>query len=203
VGFKSSLLPPNRFLIVKKAWINLVRNIAVSQPVFSFATFPLLRILSAINPRSVLKQTGERDKNRLKKIPSFWFYGFSSLQAKIGMELIGGVSINDATRVANVDKIKSLNSNKFPATPRGAKNVYWQLILVVSNSLESQKKMALKGIDCATSSLEYLPNLTNYPGSIKLEHASNIYVNGLFIPCYPNLSASDVSRIQAAISSLN
>ena len=73
--------------------------------------------------------------------------------------------------------------------------MYWQLIIIVSDSQDAQKFFAKFGIDIATSSLELVSNLQNYPGYRRLLNAENIYKNGIFIPCFPKLNETDVERI--------
>lgn len=196
---KESLWPANRKFLIKKAWINLVRNIATSRPYFSFLTFPLLQFIRKRDPEAALKQTGHRDKSRLAKLPDFWFSRYTSFQADIGLAHIATVFVNDKDRVANVEFLKANCVNvRFPATTAKSDNVYWQLLLLVSNVIEAQTFFARRGIDIATSSLELVCALKEYPGWAKLLTAERVYRNGIFIPCFPDLSRADVERIAVA-----
>lgn len=194
------LLPPNRKVLVKKAWINLVRNVATTNPVFSWLTFPMLQLLRKINPTSALKQTGNRSKSQLLALPSTWFQRYTSLQAGIGLEQIERICSLDKLRIRNIDFIKQAASgSKFPRTTAESGNVYWQLIMHATDAVAAQQHFARQGIDIATSSLELVCALENYPNQESLANAEKIYHNGVFIPCYPNLRQRDIERIVSAL----
>ena len=198
---QAQLAPVAKLLLVKKAWINLLRNIATTNPIFSFATFYLLQLIRMRNPNSALKQTGNRDKSRLSKLPLVWFTRYSELQASIGLKKISTVNKYDAQRIANVEVIKNeCPTAKFPKTTPNSKNVYWQLILPLNDAYKGQEFLASYGIDSATSSLELVSSLNGYPGKIYLPIAEDVYKNGLFIPCFPNLSENDLSRISQTLN---
>jgi perosamine synthetase len=201
---QSKLASPSRAFLVKKAWINCVRNVATVNPIFTLFTFPLLQLLRKINPSAALKQTGGRDKNRLEKLPAVWFTSYSSLQAEIGLVKIKEVQRMDKHRISNVDRIKSaVPAVHFPLTTSLSRNVYWQLIFHADDAAHIQSVFASRGIDVATSSLELVCELEDYPSSEKLVNAERIYKNGVFIPCYPNLTDGDVNRVIAALSSID
>ncbi|VVE39599.1 putative pilin glycosylation protein [Pandoraea terrigena] len=198
---QAGLMPARRTALIKKAWVNLIRNVATSEPVFSFLTFPVLQLIRQRNPEAALKQTGHRDKGRLATLPLLWFCRYTSVQAQIGIEQIKGVIAQDAARVANVEFLKaSCEIDDFPKTTQESRNVYWQLILPVSNALEAQAYFAKRGIDSATSSLELVCALKDYPNRADLQTAQRIYRNGIFIPCFPHLSQSDMRRIVMAVN---
>jgi len=198
---QESLRPPNRKFLVKKAWINLVRNVATSSPYFSLLTFPLLQVLRKMAPEAALRQTGHRDRSRLAKLPELWFCRYTSVQAGIGLAQLPTVLRNDKARMANVEFLKAnCRIARFPATTSKSKNVYWQLILPVPNAIQAQAFFASRGIDSATSSLELVCALREYPNRANLPMAESIYRNGIFIPCFPGLSRKDMQRIAAATS---
>lgn len=198
---QANLRPANRKFLVKKAWINLVRNVATSRPYFSLLTFPLLQLIRKRDPDAALKQTGHRDKSRLAKLPALWFCRYTSVQADIGLAHIATVTADDKARIANVEFLKANCGNaKFPATTAKSGNVYWQLILPVPNAIEAQVFFAKRGVDSATSSLELVCALKEYPNRADLPMAESIYRNGIFIPCFPDLSRTDMERIAMATS---
>ena len=197
---QATLKPPSRKFLIKKAWINLVRNFATRQPFFSLLTFPVLQFFRSLNSEAALKQTGNRDKKRLNKLPELWFRQYTSLQAKIGLNILPSVRGGDSLRIRNAENIKAdAGIGRFPATTQLSNNVYWQLILLVTDSRIAQSYFAGEGIDIATSSLELIYALNGYPndgyliGSVPSE-AAKIYRNGIFIPCYSNLGPKDVER---------
>lgn len=197
---QASLQTPSRKFLVKKAWLNFVRNIATVQPWFTLVTFPFLQLIRKRDPESALKQTGHRDKSRLTKLPSIWFSQYTSVQANIGLANLASVSLNDSIRVENAELVKSSTRSKmFPLTTPSSINVYWQLLLLVPNSTIAQSFFASRGVDVATSSLELVCALRDYPNYEPLLEASRIYRNGIFIPCYPSQSCSDKKRVIAVL----
>jgi perosamine synthetase len=193
---QAGLAPADRKALVKKAWTNLVRNVATSKLVFSLLTFPFLQLIRMLSPESALKQTGHRDKSRLSKLPRIWFCKYSSIQAKIGLAHIDSVLADDKARVSNVEFLRAnCGTARFPATTAMSGNVYWQLILLVPNAVEAQAFFARRGIDSATSSLELVCDLKEYPNRVALPVAERVYRNGIFIPCFPDLSRADMERI--------
>ena len=191
-----SLNSPNRSFLVKKAWINLVRNIATSKFIFSLFTFRILQVIRSINPDSALKQTGHRNKSRISSLPKLWFSRYSSVQARIGLSLIKKLNFEDRERIANAEQLKEIiGLGRFPKTTPLSTNVYWQLILLVPNANQAQDLFAKKGVDVATSSLELVCALSEYPNRENLSNAEKIYRDGIFIPCFPNLNAVDMKRV--------
>jgi perosamine synthetase len=197
---QADLQAPSRKFLVAKAWINLVRNAATTHPWFSLLTFPVLQFIRNLDPEAALKQTGHRDKSRLAKMPALWFRRFTSVQADIGLENIGIVDAGDAARVANVHFVKSrCGAERFPATTAHSANVYWQLIILSPDSVAAQLFFAGRGVDIATSSLELVCALNDFPNREELPEARRIYRNGIFIPCYPELSPEDKERVAATV----
>jgi len=193
---KVDLQLPSRNFLVKKAWLNLVRNFATSQPWFSMFTFLLLQFIRKRNPEQALKQTGHRDKSRLVELPKIWFSRYTSVQAEIGLAHLRTVQANDTARIENAKFVKLYaGANRFPATTAHSSNVYWQLIIISQNAIVAQSFFAYHGVDVATSSLELVCALEDYPNREVLPEAERIYYNGIFIPCFPSLSRSEIERI--------
>jgi len=199
---QAGLSPADRKFLIKKAWVNLVRNIATTRLIFSLAVFPLLQIMRKANPESTLKQTGSRNKDRLPKLPKVWFSSYSALQANIGLAHIDGVFASDQIRIGNVNYLKArCGPDKFPRTTKSSHNVYWQL-LMVQDPKKAQEVFASYGIDTATTSLELVSALDKYPNKTKTPVAEKVYYNGIFLPCFPGLSKTDLERIVNATNQL-
>ncbi|MGZ8954508.1 MAG: DegT/DnrJ/EryC1/StrS family aminotransferase [Methylovulum sp.] len=199
---QAGLSPADRKFLIKKAWVNLVRNVATTRLVFSLAVFPLLQIMRRFNPESTLKQTGSRNKDRLPTLPKVWFSSYSSFQANIGLTHIDGVSASDQIRIDNANFLKArCDSDKFPKTTECSANVYWQLVMV-QDPKKAQEVFARHGIDTATTSLELVAALEKYPNKTMTPVAEKIYHNGIFLPCFPGLSKADLERIANATNQL-
>lgn len=197
---QEGLAPPNRFFLIRKAWINFVRNLATSRGFFSLVTFPFLRSLAYFRPEAALKQTGHRKKEPINTLPAVWFTRYTSLQAKIGLEQLEHVSACDTQRVAYAERIRSsVTTRIFPRTTPHSENVYWQLIMLVPDAQRAQSWFARCGIDVATSSLALLSTLSAYPNASHLPSAERLYFNGIFVPCFPGLTEQDLDRLIEAI----
>jgi len=198
--FQNSLGELNRFILIKKGFINLIRNLALNNLIYNLFTFHFLQGLRKLNPELALKQTGSRKKSRIIKLPNEWFFKFSSMQAEIGLKQIIKCNNRDKKRIINVNILKeNIGKQRFPLTTSNSYNVYWQLIIYVSDSISAQKFFASKGIDVATSSLELLSSLESYPNSKSLKNAEKIYLKGLLIPCYPSLNKKALSHISNSV----
>jgi perosamine synthetase len=199
---QAGLLSADRKFLIKKAWVNLVRNVATTRLAFSLAVFPLLQIMRRFNPESTLKQTGSRNKDRLPTLPKMWFSSYSSFQANIGLAHIDGISASDQTRIDNANFLKArCDLDKFPKTTEHSANVYWQLVMV-QDPKKAQEVFAMHGIDTATTSLELVAALEKYPNKTMTPVAEKIYHNGIFLPCFPGLSKADLERIVNATNQL-
>lgn len=199
---QASLDPANRKLLITKAWINFVRNLATSRLVFSLIIFPLLQIMRRINPESTLKQTGARNKDRLVDLPRSWFSSYSSVQANIGLKQITDVVLTDSVRVSNAKFLKSkCDAERFPKTTSESTNVYWQLVML-QDPKKAQDIFARYGIDTATTSLELVSSLKKYPNQALMPVAEKVYYSGIFLPCFPGLTRDDLERIVAATNQI-
>lgn len=194
--YQDGLFPASRKFLIKKAWVNLVRNLATTRLIFSFVVFPMLQVVRKRNPESALKQTGLRNKDRLSELPRLWFCKYSSVQAKIGLSNIDQVVISDQLRIDNANYLKShCKPGVFPVTTKSSHNVYWQLIVIVKDPVSAQAFFAGHGVDTATSSLELVSALDKYPNKTATPVAENAYRNGIFLPCFPGLTQSDLERV--------
>lgn len=199
---QASLAPANRKFLIKKAWVNFVRNVATTRLIYSLIVFPLLQIMRKVNPESTLKQTGSRNKDRVPTLPTVWFSSYSSLQADIGLSHLDDVVASDQIRVNNANYLRAkCGLDKFPKTTQDSANVYWQLIML-QNPKRAQEIFARHGVDTATTSLELVSALKQYPNKAAMPVAEKFYFNGIFLPCFPGLSKTDLDRIVAAINDL-
>lgn len=199
---QADLAPVDRKFLIKKAWVNFVRNVATTRLVYSLAVFPLLQIMRKANPESTLKQTGTRNKDRVAKLPKVWFSSYSSLQANIGLSHIDDVAASDQIRIDNANYLRTkCGLDKFPKTTPSSANVYWQLIMLQDPKM-AQAVFAKHGIDTATTSLELVSALEQYPNKAAMPVAEKFYFNGIFLPCFPGLSKADLARIVTATNEL-
>jgi len=199
--FQASLSPPSRWLLVRRTFLNLVRNLATSRVIFSLLTFWYLRLLATISPDEALKQTGKRSGKLSNSLPKVWFTKYTSQQAKFLIRSLVSISSTDQKRIETVKQIKSrcYDEKKFFDEVPDTFSVFWQLIYLSKDPYKAQRKFAEVGIDIATSSLSFIPSLLP-DGDYKLSNAEYIYRNGVYLPCSLNLSDADISMIATVIN---
>ena len=95
--------------------------------------------------------------------------------------------------------MRSKFPSRFPTATDKSANVFWQLFMLTPHALDAQVYFSGKGIDVASSSLELVSSLNEYPGKIDLPLAQSFYSNGIFIPCFPWLHDSDIDRVIEAL----
>ena len=203
--FQQSLRRTKRILLLRKAFINLIRNLLTSRSVFSLFTYSMIQLFSRIYPSYMLRQTGTRSKVRFKdSLPIEWFDKFSSVQALIGLELLHRVSNQDAQRIHNATQIiKATNREYFLRTPCNNRSVYWQLLYFVDSPIHAKIFFAERNIDVASTSLSLISSLDEYPNHTLLENANKIYNNSIFIPCFSSLTRLDVCNLIDAVNAYN
>lgn len=202
---QSSLQPASRKILIGKIFTDLIRNLATNRLIFTMVVIHLLKVLNRISQDSLVKQTGERQKSMISKMPEEWFQTFTSLQARVGLAIIPRLLQQDGERIRNVEQLKSTINPQaiaFPQGVQGGKNVYWQLIGYIKNHQEVQRKLQRFGVDTARSSLLQISDLKTYPYQGDTPNATVLYHTGYFVPSYPNLSADDLTRVAKAFNSL-
>ena len=192
---QAELGKPSRAALIKKIYTNIVRNTATTRIIFHLFAFPLLKVIHRFKPEAFIKNTGDRDKNPLKKLPAAWFTQYTSLQASIGLTLLPKVQYEDRVRISNANTIRANTSVQFPQGVSDTKNVFWQTIAYFSEPLVILGLLRANQIDSATTSLEKISTLPNYPFKGNTPNADMIYSCAIFVPSYPGLKESDLTYI--------
>ena len=197
------LSKPSRSRLIKKVQTDLIRNFASQPIVFAFLTFPVLRFLTWRGGSKLIKFTGDRDQQPLSSLPSGWFESYTSIQAKVGLQQIKQMEEKDLKRKSAINQINSShNFNDRPIGADGGENIFWQYIVYADNFNEFQKQLTSRGVDCATTSLVKISGLESYPFQGVTPNADRLYSNGVYLPCYHQLTKSQISRISNALSEL-
>jgi len=200
-SMQEKLKPPSRKLLIKRIFTNIVRNFATNRLVFHFLTYNYIRFSNWRKDGAAMKHMGDRDKQMIDKMPSEWFTGYSSFQAKLGTKLISGVESNDSTRIANVEFIKErAKGANFPKGADETHNVYWQFAVYFDNPVETQKFFHEKRIDTSTTSLVKISNLPAYPVQAFTPNADRLHDNGVLIPSYHRLFPEELEKISSAMN---
>lgn len=201
---QGQLSPPSRGRLLKKIVTDLIRNLVTQPFVFSFVTFPLIRLLSKHGGSKITKFTGDRNKSPLQQLPNEWFESFTSVQAAVGLQQLKQLNTKDALRMSAIKEINSFhNFSDRPIGDDGGKNIYWQYIVYADEFTRFQRELFAQGIDCATTSLVKISGLEQYPYQASTPHADRLYTNGVYLPCYHQLTKSQCARIGAALANLD
>ena len=197
------LSKPSRSRLIKKVQTDLIRNFASQPIVFALLTFPVLRFLTWRGGSKLTKFTGDRDQQPLPSLPAEWFESYTSLQAKVGLQQLKQMEQKDTKRKSAINQINiSHNFKDRPIGKDGGENVFWQYIVYADNFPEFQKQLTSRGVDCATTSLVKISGLESYPFQGVTPNADRLYSNGVYLPCYHQLTKTQISRISNALSEL-
>ncbi|MFA5775157.1 MAG: DegT/DnrJ/EryC1/StrS family aminotransferase, partial [Ilumatobacteraceae bacterium] len=200
---QEKLSRPSRIRLMRKIFTDLVRNLASQPLVFTIATFPLIRLLAKRGNSEFTKFTGDRDRNPLQEIPRQWFESYTSVQAAVGLQQLKQVDSKDKKRIAAISELNSLhNFTDRPTGADGGSNIYWQYIVYADEFKHFQQELFSQNIDCATTSLVKVSGLEKYPYQAVTPNADRLFTNGVYLPCYHQLTKSQRKRIGAALSKL-
>ena len=197
------LSKPSRLRLLKKIQTDLVRNLASQPVIFAILTFPILRLIDKRGGSNLTKFTGDRDKKPISSLPSEWFESYSSIQARVGLQQIKQMEKKDAKRIRAISELNK--SHKFMDRPigvDGGENVYWQYIIYSNEFKKLQRHLISRGIDCATTSLVKISGLENYRFQGLTPNADRLYSNGVYLPCYHQLTGAQISRVAKALSEI-
>ena len=197
------LSKPSRSRLIKKVQTDLIRNFASQPIVFALLTFPVLRFLTWRGGSKLTKFTGDRDQQPLPSLPAEWFESYTSIQAEVGLQQLKQMEEKDTKRKSAINQINSSHNFKDrPIGKDGGENVFWQYIVYADNFPEFQKQLTSRGVDCATTSLVKISGLESYPFQGVTPNADRLYSNGVYLPCYHQLTKTQISRISSALSEL-
>ena len=197
------LSKPSRSRLIKKVQTDLIRNFASQPIVFALLTFPVLRFLTWRGGSKLTKFTGDRDQQPLPSLPAEWFESYTSIQAKVGLQQLKQMEEKDTKRKSAINQINiSHNFKDRPIGKDGGENVFWQYIVYADNFPEFQKQLTSRGVDCATTSLVKISGLESYPFQGVTPNADRLYSTGVYLPCYHQLTKTEISRIANALSEL-
>jgi hypothetical protein len=192
---------PRKKSLFRKIIRNLILNIATNRLVFGALTFPTIKMFNRKSELEVGKFTGSRSNSPEVNLPKQWFERFTSFQAKIGIRELKNQSDKNQKRRVIAEKYTS----KLQLTgPRGTKlsySTYWQYVVIKNNPIKFRNFLNASGIDCCTTSLVHIADLPNYGINEHLDSTNKIYNQGVYLPCYHQLSQKQIERIIKIVSS--
>lgn len=200
LGQIKKLQDPSRMFLLSKVLNSLIKNLATRRPVFSFVTFPLLKLLQKLGSNKFDRFVGNRSNSPIISLPSEWFQRYSSAQAILGLRRLPRVADMDKSRT-KVGKTFSKLELDFPSlkSTEPARSVFWQYIVYPRDFKRFQSHLAKHGIDCSQSSLINISNLENYGWTNDSFKAKWLYEHAVYIPCYSDLQEKEITKISLAL----
>jgi dTDP-4-amino-4,6-dideoxygalactose transaminase len=199
INSRNSLMKAKRSTLIKKILKNLVRNIGTNKLVFGLITFPLILAINSRSKQKVGKFTGDRSLSPLSKLPKEWFEGACAFQAKIGIRELSLQIDKDRKRIAIANRYSQELHTLGPRGDVKGHSVYWQYISVEGRPISFRDFLNSKFVDCATTSLVKLSELSNYGLTQHLSGSDAIYSSGVYLPCYHQLSYKEQTRVISAV----
>ena len=194
------LLKPKRTILIKKAFSNLVRNISTNTVVFSLLTANFLKVLRRTSQVSANRMTGTRSQSPLGSLPRDWFRGYTQVQCKIALEQFLEINQKLELRIMNAKNV--LEQDKSGDYELSKHDVYWQLC-VLSEDISKVFSSAIENyIDICQTSLSLISENKFYPHHLYCSNAIEIYNQSFFVPCYPQLTSSQLDRLRIWLRSI-
>jgi dTDP-4-amino-4,6-dideoxygalactose transaminase len=196
-------------------WLNFLKNIATNtvlflamkKPLFTFFTYPLLKIFDWFGSNYIDSLT-HSEVMPLAKIPEFYHLPLNYIQAAVGLRQLAELErVNQKTeknaKLLN-EKLRQTDGIKIPSSPPDRRHIYLYYRLLVGETSRFRKKLLKKGIDClpscmlAVSELSFLKtDNSKYPDSVRAAQGS------LEIPNGPFLEKEDIIYIAEKIKEVN
>jgi perosamine synthetase len=200
--FQGELKRPPKVWLLKKLLLSFLKNLVTHRAIFSTVVFPLLTFLNRKGNSSFDRFVGDRSKSPLEKLPEEWFYSYTTLQANYGLKRINQLSSSDRKRVEIARLIHSSNNGlKFIKGHNDAISIYWQSIVLPNNVPNFRTHMYKHGIDTAMTSLIEISQLPNYEINSETPKADFLYSNGVYLPCYSQMTKSEIEQLVRALRS--
>jgi dTDP-4-amino-4,6-dideoxygalactose transaminase len=179
-----------------------VKNLITSKYIFASGIFQILHFLTSKGSKKFDRFVGRRSLDPIKELPTAWFYSYTSVQAKKGLQLLGSVEANDISRVSFAkDVVSNVTNLHFISGQVEAKSIFWQLIAIPKEPQKLREFLYSRGIDSAYTSLIELSKLPKYGIDAPTPNADRIHKNAVYIPCYANLNSDERSHIIETLKS--
>ena len=189
---EKTLSKPNRLELSKKILLSLIKNVLTYPAIFNYFTFPALNRITKGNNKFE-RFVGARDQSPVSQLPIEWFQKFTSLQAKVGIYMLKYSKEADKKRILIGEKyLIGLNDKKIK---NYGNSVFWQYIVIVKDFKQFKKELQNFRIDTGLTSLINLSELPNYKIIHGYPKAAKLYNNGAYIPCYSQISESNLERL--------
>lgn len=202
-NYISKFKKPDKKRLLSIIFKTFIWNCALNKYFFNCFTFPVLYILRISNRKLFNKVIGAKISfNHENKLPKYYFENISEIQAKTinkflrklphllserrkCFERFESAYLDITKNIAVKRKIKIQNLNNYKG------NVYWQLVMKVSNTKVAQDILFSWGVETGITNL---PNLAK-EYKIDLPNADSLKKNYIFIPLHDFLKTKDYKKL--------
>jgi perosamine synthetase len=203
---QAELLPPSRRDLAHKVVLNAGRAVATHPAVFSRAAWPVLQWSRVHRPGLYRWLSGyvEVHAQPVAPVPVAWRRRYSGFQAQAGLERLPAVARGDALRERNagllLDALQGCPGITLPRPLPGARDVWWQFVVLADHPRALMDGLAERGIDSATGNLDLISASAIYPAHrVDTPRAARLKRHGVFLPIHPALGPDDMARIATAV----
>jgi dTDP-4-amino-4,6-dideoxygalactose transaminase len=196
---------PSRKILLKKALNSSVKNLLTHRLSFLVFVYPLVFIAAFFKLKLLSNFVGRRSKILLKQLPEEWFTKLSCYQAKFGLRMLDTIEERNKKRISIALRYSKLASFIGSDPIESSFNIYWQTIFLVSDVNRVRLHLALRGIDCSTTSLVLISSIPfkNNQSEVSTPQAELIVSRGVYFPCYHQLTENEVQKIEKILFDLN
>lgn len=193
---KSNLATIPRIKLIQKILVSFFKNLITSRYIFSLGIFQILKYLNFHHNKKFDRFVGVRSVNPITKLPTEWFFSYTSVQAAAGLKYLKRIEMNDRSRINFAEELISNVSNvKIICGSYESRPVFWQLIALPEAHINFRKYLYQNKIDSAYTSLIEISQLPAYQIESLTPNADYIYSNAVYLPCYASLNSNQRAHI--------
>lgn len=178
----------------------LIWNLALSRWIFTFATWPALKVLKLLSPKTFEDLLGPGIPFvRSEQLPSYYFEEVTTLQCQVMLRNLNELPQRLAARreMANrlINAITSVcdcqNRNTPLSNESKTLNTYWQFVIPVAATNVAREALFSIGVESNTTNLRDLA----FEDGIDLPGARALKERFIFIPLHSHLGESDYQYV--------
>ena len=196
------LQPPDSSRVRAVVLKTLIWNLALSRWVFTFATWPALKLLKWINRDTFERLLGPGIPFvRSAKLPSYYFENVTTLQCQVMLRNLNKLSLRLADRKKMATRLVSAITSICDSQRDSSKlqkgvqtvNTYWQFVVPVKSTLNAREALFSIGVESNTTNLRDLA----FEEGINLPGARALKEKFIFIPLHDYLSEINNNLVES------
>lgn len=135
-------------------------------------------------------------------VPYELLYRFTELQAKLGMKQIEKIKKIQTDRILRSQLLKSIIKKNNLMISSSSNHLFWKFPIWVSDPKKIQRRLFLRGIDCAPTNLPSVCSINAFKFVLtdKAPNAEKLISNVLYVPVHYYLSLDEVKLMGEIIN---